>query len=241
MRTLFLVMAMLLSFVSFATTLMIGSSPLNPPFETLAEAPNQFYGFDTDLMMEICKRTQNNCQFKSVRFNDLFAQINTKKIDLAISAIIITPERQNNFLFSIPYLQSSARFLTLNSSPAKDINNLVNKRIGVRLGTPFKALAFKLFKNNVTIVEYPFTADLLDGLGKREVDAVLMDALAVEYWAFNNSDSYKLLDNQFPLGNGYGIMASLENKELIAKVNQALKEIEADGTYTKLYKQYFTL
>ncbi|WP_165474997.1 transporter substrate-binding domain-containing protein [Legionella yabuuchiae] len=241
MKTLFLAIAMLLSFVSFAKTLVIGSSPLNPPFEILAEAPNRFYGFDTDLMMEICKRTQNKCEFKSVRFNDLFTQINTKKIDLAISAIIITPERQNKFLFSTPYLQSSARFLTLNRSSAKNINDLVNKKIGVRLGTPFKELAYKLFKNNITIVEYAITADLLEALGKREVDAILMDELAAEYWALNYDDTYKLLDNEFPVGNGYGVMASLENKELIAKVNQAIKEIEADDTYIQLYKQYFTL
>ncbi|HAT9113156.1 TPA: transporter substrate-binding domain-containing protein, partial [Legionella pneumophila subsp. pneumophila] len=49
----------------------------------------------------------------------------------------------------------------------------------------------------------------------------------------------KLLGDSFPFGIGFGVVARLDQAELIEKINQALIEIENDGTYLKIYNLFF--
>ncbi|HAT9593342.1 TPA: transporter substrate-binding domain-containing protein, partial [Legionella pneumophila subsp. pneumophila] len=49
----------------------------------------------------------------------------------------------------------------------------------------------------------------------------------------------KLLGDSFPFGVGFGVVARLDQAELIEKINQALIEIENDGTYLKIYNLFF--
>jgi ABC-type amino acid transport substrate-binding protein len=102
---------------------LIGRTTQNPPFSSLADQKDHFYGFDIDIMGEICGRLQLKCKYKPLLFNELFTEIAAKKIDLAIAAIIITPNRQQ-FLFSLPYLKSYARFITQKNpaSPPRLLN-----------------------------------------------------------------------------------------------------------------------
>ena len=41
------------------------------------------------------------------------------------------------------------------------------------------------------------------------------------------------------MGEGYAIMAHKNNSDLIKKINQALLDMEQDGTYLRIYNRYF--
>ncbi len=225
--------------LSHAKPLLIGTTSQNPPFNSIADQKDHFYGFDIDIMGEICGRLKLECRFTPVLFNDLFTELAANKIDLAIAAIIITPNRQQQFLFSLPYLKSTAQFLAKQESMLSTPENIINKKVGARLGTPFADLAREIYQNKITIVEYPDIAELLNGLNNNKVDTILMDAEAAKNWVSNNSNLYKLVGTQIPVGNGYGIMANPDQGKLIAQINQILLNIEADGTYLKIYSRYF--
>ena len=117
--------------------------------------------------------------------------------------------------------------------------DLVHKKIGVRLGTPFKSLALSIYKNQVDVIEYPHTPKLLDALSNNKIDAVLMDAPAVRIWVANNGNLFKSVGSNIPIGKGYGIMANKDQDKLIDQINQALLDMEADGTYLQIYNNYF--
>ena len=238
-RSLFLILLLALP-LSYAQTLLIGSTYQNPPFNSIADQKGNFYGFDIDIMGAICQRIKLRCKFKPVQFNNLFTELNAGKIDLAIAAIIITTNREEEFLFSLPYLESSAQFMTNIQSDIKTPDELINQKIGVRLGTPFKSLARKLYGDKITIVELPSTEDLLVKLDDESIDAILMDAPTAKDWATNDSNQYRLIGTRIPIGKGYGIMATQDQEKLISQINQALISIEADGTYLKIYSHYFT-
>lgn len=225
--------------LSCAHTLLIGTTAQNPPFESIADAKADFYGFDIDIMSAVCQRIKAQCKFKPIIFNDLFSQLAAGKIDLAIAAIIITDFRQQQFIFSMPYLASDGQFLTTKDSSISKPEDIVNKRVGVRLGTPFKKLALKLYKNQITIVEFTEISNLLNALNHNAIDIVLTNAAAAKYWYANDSDTYKLVGAEIPTGEGYGIMANPSNSKLMEQINQALVNIEADGTYLQIYARYF--
>ncbi len=238
-RSLFFILLLVLP-LSYSGTLLIGTTPQNPPFNSIADTKDHYYGFDIDISGEICKRLQIKCRFSATQFDDLFTALKTGKIDLVSAAIIITPDRQEEFLFSLPYLASTAKFMTTQPSPINSPADLEHKKIGVRLGTPFKKLAISIYNDQIAILEFANNANLLDALNNKTVDAVLMDTAAVKSWVANNSNSFKSVGSIIPIGQGYAFMANRDQAKLIEQINQALLSMEKDGSYLKIYDNYFT-
>ncbi|STX83936.1 arginine transport system substrate-binding protein [Legionella donaldsonii] len=234
---LFFVLLMLLTAELRAQSLTIGIVAYDPPFSMSADQ-NHFFGFDIELMTELCKQIKAQCQFKPMLFNTLFTDLNAGKIDLAIAAITITKERQQAFLFSLPYLASEARFVTTKNNSIKALKNLNNKTIGIIKGSLFKQLITQDFKTN-SIKEYPSTNQLITALNQHEVDALLVDDFSADYWIANNNTLFKGLGKPFPVGIGYGIMAKMNALALINQINKALKHLENNGVYLSLYQKYF--
>ena len=237
-RPLFFILLLVLP-LSYAKTLLIGTTSQNPPFSSLADQNNHFYGFDIDMMGEVCKRIKLSCKFTPFIFNDLFTALKARKIDLAIAAIIITTDRQQEFLFSLPYLRSKAQFITKLQSKINQPDDIKNKKTGVRRGTPFKTLALKLYNHQINVTEYPEMASLFEGLNNDTVDVVLTNAEAAKYWFASNSNVYKLIGTPILTGAGYGILANKDQDELIEQINHALITMQTDGTYLKIYTRYF--
>lgn len=237
-KLLFLVLFLVVP-LSFAKTLTIGTTTQNPPFSSLADQKDHFYGFDIDIMGAICQRLKLQCQLTPLVFNDLFTALATHKIDLAIGAIVITESEEKQFLFSLPYLESNAQFITKQLSSIKKSQDILNKKVGVRRGTPFKNLALTLYHNQITIREFAEIDDLLNALSTDAIDVILTNAAAAKYWYSNNSNNYKLIGSQIPTGHGYGIMANLDQGKLIADINATLLKMEADGTYLDIFTRYF--
>lgn len=244
MKKLFFLLFLVYLLPSYSRTLIIGTTRVNPPFESVAGIDSnhnkeRLFGLDIDLMLEICRRIHQNCEFSLTQFDDLFTGLKGGKIDMAIAGIIITAERQKEFLFSLPYLVSNAQFMTISSSTITGPDQLKQKKIGVRVNTPCGDLATQIYRNNITLIGFPQTPSLLDALNQKAVDAVFMDSEVVKAWVTNNDTSYKSIGTPIPIGYGYGIMAPKNQNELISQMNEALLEMESDGTYLKIYRKYF--
>lgn len=224
-----------------AAPLTIGTIAYNPPFETMVNVnkTQQFFGFDISLMREICKRIQRECTFKRVLFHDMPDLLNSGEIDLAVGAIIITPERRLNFLFSLPYKKSTLQYMTLNHSDITHINELQDKIVGIYKGSPSEAFVLKQFNDDIKLKSFINSMDLLYALDYKQVNAIITNRTQADYWVANNQDTYQLLGPEFPIGEGYGIMAKFGRTDLMNKINKALIAIEKDGTYLNLYKSSF--
>lgn len=244
MKAILLVLTIVLSTVTLtaqAQVLTVGTSPLNPPFAMVADSSLNFFGFDIDIMLEICKRINRQCKFTPLEFNEILGQIKTGRIDLGIAAIILTPGlKDNGWLPSLPYLESNARFFTLASSPIQELNNITTKTVGVKDGTLYRRFVQNLFQNNVYVKTYINIIDMLQALQNKEVDVLLTDGPDAEYWVTNNVSIYKLVDNKMPIGAGYTIVSVPAKSDLINDINAALIQMQNDGTYLNIYDKYFS-
>ena len=220
-------------------TLLSGTPSQNAPFGSVSDAKNNFFGFDIDIMGEICKRLKVTCIYKPLLFPDLFSELRAGKINLAIGSIIITDIKQENFIFSLPYLESNGQFIALADSSINTPDEIAYKRVGMRRGRLFQDMVRKIYKGHVEITNYNDFNDLLTALNNKTVDIAFMNAANARYWFANDSAEYKLIGSMVPTGGGYGIMANPSQKELIADINQALLRLEADGTYLTIYTRYF--
>lgn len=216
----------------------VGVRAYYPPFDIIIDQQDQFSGFDVALMMEICKRLQMNCVFKPLPLAELFKNVQTGNVRLAIGALIITPERQENFLFSTPYLISKGRFVTLKSNQFHQISEVCNKNIGVIKGSIYNLVAKLTCDSPVQLLEYVNTQDAYTALTNHQVSAFITDDEAAKYWIANNNQ-FSLLGAPLFTGTGYAVMANPNENTLINKINEVLVNIKNDGTYSRIYSTYF--
>lgn len=221
----------------WAKDVVIGTIANSPPFEYRTEV-NQLSGFDIDIMKTLCNRMQLHCSFKIYEFSQLLSVLKEGNIDLAIAAISITPQRQKQFLFSLPYKTIKLEFLTLAKSNIQIISQLKNKRIGVDKNSFVQRYVKQKLNGQVNIKYYNKFSNLFYALEKNEVDAIAVEDYKGMYWLANNP-GFKIVGNPFLITDGYSIAANLGQKKLINQINRELKQMERDGTYIKIYELYF--
>ena len=223
---------------NYQKTLIIGALPFNAPFSNQIDNRGHFVGFDIELMNHICERINARCLYKGASITQLFTSIKIRQMDLAIGGLIITKQRQESYLFSMPYLMSYGNFVVLNKSNIKSINDLYHKKIGVLKGSVYQRMVMQHFGSNVTIIPYPLMPDILSALVDKQVDAVLIDQAPAKYWT-TKENNLKILGKPMHTGSGYAIMTNKKNTKLIREINSAILNMEQDGSYLKLYNEYF--
>lgn len=238
MRFVMLFITLLHGCTLFAQPMTVGVSSASPPFVILVDNQEHFYGFDIEIMNEICKRINVQCNYKALIFKSLFSNLDNGAIDVAIGDITITEIRQDNYLFSLPYLASSVQFITKQQSSIDHITHIHQKRIGIQSDTVIREVILEKFNDN-NIKSYLHTPDLFAALMANEIDVILLDAQTANFWYINNITEFKLIDRAIPYGFGYGILASKDKIDLITRINKALIAMENDGSYIRIYNNYF--
>lgn len=239
MKRLYLVSVFFYFLISplWAKDLIIGTISHAPPFEFQDEKKG-LSGFDIDIMNELCKRMDVHCTFKLYDFHRLLNILQQGKVDLAIASIVITPERSQQFLFSLPYKINSLQLVTLATAKYQNYAQLKNKRIGVYKGPIAQLFIAQKLDGQAEVQQYDDVEDLYSALENKEVDAIAVELERAVYW-LANTQGFKMIGKPVHIGEGYGIAAPLGQTQLIEQINQQIKNMEQDGTYLKIYKLYF--
>lgn len=239
MRTI-VVIACLLTCINLygQRTIIIGAMPFKTPFTTQGDKKGDFYGFEISMMNEICTRINAHCIYKPKNVQELLKSILNNDIDLAIGGLVITKTRKQNYIFSLPYLISSGGFLVKSNSKYTTIDDLRYKKVGIVKGSVYGNIVHQKLGPQVKIKTYLYIPDLLSGLLNDEVDAAIIDQETAQYWAAKE-DNLVMLGPPMPTGSGYAIMANKSNEELIGRINRTILRMESDGTYLKLYREFF--
>ena len=116
------------------------------------------------------------------------------------------------------------------------IDNLPGKTIGVQLGTTGDIYASDYEEEGSTIERYNKGADAIQALIQGKVDCVIIDEQPANSFVEKNPE-LEILEEEFALEE-YAICISKDNPELTAKINDALAQLEADGTLTSIIANY---
>jgi polar amino acid transport system substrate-binding protein len=221
--------------------LIVGVETFIPPF-VLQGANKGLYGFDIDMMTEICKIMKRTCQFRVMRFDRLLDAVASSEIDVAISAITVTADRAAKVNFSAPYLTSHSRFLTKKTAKPVPFNlsSLNNKTIGIEAGSIFAQQIQAMGIKNATIRENPKVAALLEDLENGKVDFIIVDNQTAIYWEANSSDRFVLHGPPYEYGYGFAIAVNPADESLLTAINQALITYQKSEAYKRDYKRYLS-
>lgn len=98
---------------SNASPLRVGNAILGLP--SVAVRNGQMVGFEIEMATRFAAAIGRKPEWNTVDWNALIPSLASKKIDVIISSMYITPERQKRIHFSVPYYTSGNYFFTLAS------------------------------------------------------------------------------------------------------------------------------
>ena len=252
MRRLALVtLALLLSLVSCKRREAIGSSTASkplvvgmelayPPFETInsQRAPA---GVSVDLAQALGEYLHRPVRIENIPFTGLIPSLLTGKIDLIISSMTDTPEREKTIAFSDPYLSIGLAVLAGTKSgltgamEAGDLDQ-PGRTLAVRQGTTAQAWALEHLKQaKVLVLDKESSAVMEVAQGK--ADGFLYDQMSV--WKNHQEHPAETIALLQPLQReSWAIGLRPEEKELREQINSFLKSFRSSGGFERLGDRY---
>ena len=240
---LLLTLAMLLSVaLASADTFRQGIDPEYPPFSYLDDN-GEYAGFDVEVCQAVCKILGMDYEAVPVNWENKENSLNANEHDCVWSGMTIKQSMIDaGFVISAPYYENKQVILTKDSSDITSSADLAGKRVAVQLGTSGEdmlaedlAELSQTFETGaaITMESFLVCATELDAGG---VDAVVVD-LPVAQDLASKYEGFVILDEI--LGNEqYGILYRAGDEELCKKVDDAVMQLVADGTYLELINKY---
>lgn len=220
---------------------LVGTEPTFAPFDTTDENGN-IIGFDMDLMKAIGKDQGFEVEFKSFGFDALIPALKTKNCDIVAAGMNAEDEdRRKQVDFSDTYYDSGLMVVVnKDNTTVKSLDDLTpDMKVAAQIGTTGADTAQKC-KDEGKIKE----AVINDGVDvcllqvqNGDVDALILDKPVAENAAKTN-DKIKIVGDVLN-AESYGFAVAKGNADLLAKINTGLANIKKDGTFEKIYKQWF--
>lgn len=214
-------------------TLTVVTSADYPPFEYLDG--DDIKGYDADLIREVGNRLGLDVEISNMAFDTLLTQVSGGAADVSISALTVTDDRLQDVDFTDPYYDSNLAVVVLGDSDIESVDDLKGHAIGAQSGSSGEDWV----KENVGDDDYtPFQemTDALASLRSGKVEALVFDAPSAENYVANGYTDCKVLET-IPTGEQYAIAVNKDDAALTEAINQALKDMEADGTLDELEKE----
>ena len=219
-------------------TLTVISSLDFPPFENLENG--EAVGFEMDLIREIANRMGLQVDIQNKKFDTLVPAIAAGgSADVSISGITITPEREEQVLFTDSVCDSNQAIVVMKDSGITSVSQLEGKKIAAQSGTTGSDWA----KENIpgaTVTDYDEATACFVAIQSGQADAVSID-LPVAQYNVKNSYQDATIIQETPTGEQLGIAVSKDNAALHTAINDVLKAMKADGSYQAIYDKWFTV
>ena len=219
--------------------LVMGTSAEFPPFVAQADAggpaAGEIVGFDVEVALAIADKVGLPLKIENMEFNKLLPALADGKVDLVLAAMPITEARRRMANFSSPYYNATPVAAIMAGGPVPQTKDeLKGMKLGAQIGTANLEAAQEIAGDAAK--SYPTTAEAVAALMANQVEGVILDDQLVPRFAAQN-ELLMRLDIPFEQET-YGVAVKKGNADLLAKVNETLAEIAADGRYDRWLDQW---
>lgn len=222
--------------IQSAGVLKIGTEGTYPPF-TYHDASGALTGFDVEIGREVAKRLNVKAEFVESKWDGLIAGLDAKRYDAVINQVSITPERQQKYDFSVPYIASKGVLIVRSDNTSiKSFDDLKGKKSAHTLTSNYAQLARSYGAEIVGTDGFNQSVDLV---ASGRADATINDNLSYLDFKKHKPDAkVKIVATQNNAEHS-GVLIRKGNPELKAAIDKALGEIKSDGTYQRISQHYF--
>ena len=215
-----------------------------PPF-FIADASGQWTGWEIDMANAICAKMEAECELVPTSWDGLIPELNGNKIDAIMASMSITGDREKVIDFSDPYYANTAVLVGAKDAPDyAGPDSVAGKTIGVQQSTIHQPYAEAHFPDS-RIKVYQTQDEANNDLASGRIDYTQADLLAMNNFITSDTGVAccrvvgKVEEDEAVLGGGAGVGIRKGDDELKAKINKAIAEIYADGTFDEITARYF--
>jgi len=157
--------------------LIVGTMGNMPPLNMISK-DGEIFGLEPDLARLMADAMDVKVKFVTKPFDELLPALQTGEVDMVLSGMTITPERNRKVAFIGPYFISGKAFLTkvkniAYADEARDVNNPNTKIVALR-GSTSQAFA-EAFLDKTTLFTTGNYDDAVDMVLKDKVQAMIAD------------------------------------------------------------------
>ena len=235
--------------VESAGTLVLGLDDAFPPMGYKDTETGDIIGFDIDIAKEVCSRLGIELKLQPIDWNNKQSELENGNVDCLWNGFRTTPERDEQFNLSIPYMKNEQIILVKTDSDYQTLEDLAGKTIGVQADSSaesaLEAEENKEFKDSLgEIVKIEDYAMAVLEIQNGTIDAISIDEVVARFYLNNDPDAYRILSdsdgNALSLATeDYVIGFRKSDNALKEKVEEALREMSSDGTIKTISEEWF--
>ncbi|WP_256392174.1 basic amino acid ABC transporter substrate-binding protein [Natronoarchaeum rubrum] len=210
------------------------------PFEFTQDG--ELVGFDIDLAEEAISRAGYEVgDWTDIGFNSLIPSLTDGDIDLIAAGMTINEKRQQQIAFSDPYYESNQSVLVSSDrdfSPESE-SDLSGAVVGAQGSTTGQDEVDRLVEEGVleagNVRQYDNYTLAAQDLENGNVDAIVVDVPVARNFADSRAVEVAFI---IETGEAFGL-GMRQDDDRLQDINDALAEIEEDGTYEDLVAEWF--
>ena len=208
-----------------AGKLTIATSPDFPPYESTDDAGN-VVGIEIDIMKLVAEKLGLELVIDAMDFDSALLAVEQGKDDMAVSGITVTEERKLVMNFTDSYT-TAVQVIVVPQGSDVTLDNLGEKLIGTQRGTTGYLYTVDDYGED-HVIGYDTYSTVIQALLNGQIDCIVMDDSVAKAYVAENA-GLSILDTEYAVED-YALAVDKSNAELTEAVNNALKELIADGT-----------
>ena len=218
-------------------TLVVATHATFPPYEFYEG--DKIVGIDIEIMQAIADKIGYDMEVVDMEFGSIITAVATGKADVGAAGITKTEERAKSVNFTESYATGIQSVIVKDGGTVATLEDLKGEaiKIGVQQDTTGDIYATGEFGED-HMVRFNKGADAVQALSTGKCDAVIIDNGPAQVFVDLN-EGLSLLDSPYT-EEEYSYEISYDNQELYELVNNALKELQADGTVQAIIDKYIS-
>lgn len=229
----------LLQRINNGGTINIGTEGTYPPF-TYHDVSGKLTGYDVEVSRAVADKLGVEVEFKETQWDAMLAGLDSKRFDMVANQVsLTTPERKAKYDKAMAYSWSGAVVLApTDDDRYSSWEGLKGLRTAQSLSSNYGELAERY---EAEIVPVDGMAQAVQLVKQDRADFTMNDNLAVLDYLKNFPDSSLEIKLVAPASElrGSGLILRKGDDAVVAKIDEAMAALQADGTLTKLSQEFF--
>lgn len=200
-------------------------------------------GFEHDVMEEIGKRAGYKIKFEVVGdYPAMMEGVDSGKYDTIAGQVSVTDERKKKYTFSEVYGYNAIKLAVRGDDKAKTIEDMQGRKICIEFGTVLEETLKKInktFPKDKQMKLVTTEGNIYDELKVGHYDAFPITVLSFDQINEKGEYNFKLIGDPILVDKNAFPFAKDADPDMLKAVNKAIKEMQKDGTMSKLSKKYF--
>lgn len=200
-------------------------------------------GFEVEALKEVCKRADIAVNWElSDDYSAMFGGVDSGKYDTIVGQVSVTDERKKAYQFTDVYAENSIKMCVRGDDPAESVDDLQGRKVCIEFGTVLQDFFDKYNAQHSADeqIECVETAgNIYEELEVGHYDAFPITELSFDSVMEKGEYDFKLIGDPIIIDYQAWPFAKDADPEIIKAINKSIKEMQDDGTLSKLSEKFY--